>query len=92
MTLAFGPTIVPLTKARSQLGVLADQIGDDQVIILTKGGSPKAALVDLRYLTTLQKTAEKLTHRTFLDSKLLPYTREFFDKEISEWEQEDQLV
>lgn len=84
-------TIIPITKARGKLGDLADGVKLDQVIILTKGGSPKAALVNPLYLEKLQQTAEKLTNRTFLDPKLLPYTRLFSDEETTQWEAEDRL-
>lgn len=84
-------TIIPITKARGRLGDLADGVKEDQVIILTKGGSPAVALVNPQYLAKLQATAEKLTNRTFLDPKLLPYTRLFSDKEIAQWEAEDRL-
>ena len=85
------PPIIPITQARSRLGDLADQVSQDRYIILTKGGSAKAALVDIAYLTKLQNDLAKLYQKTYIDPALLPYTREFTDKEIGEWLAEDQL-
>lgn len=84
-------TIIPITKARGELGDLAESVKRDQIVILTKGGSPAVALVNPQYLAKLQATVEKLTHRTFLDPKLLPYTRLFSDEETAQWETEDRL-
>lgn len=83
--------IIPITQARSKLGDLAGRVSGDNYIVLTKGGSPQAALVDIDYLMRLQKDVEKMYKKTFIDPKLLPYTREFSDKEIKEWEEEDRL-
>lgn len=82
-------TILPITKARSKLGDLADQVQGSDYIILTKGGSPKAALVDIDYLNRLQKDLSKLYKQTFIASGLLPFTRQFSDEEIAAWEAED---
>jgi len=83
--------IIPITKARSKLGNLAEKAVKDNYIILTKAGSPKVALVDISYLTNLEKQVQKVYKKTFIDSKLLKYTREFTDKEIKVWEKEDTL-
>lgn len=83
--------IIPITKARSRLGDLATFVKGDDYIILTKDGSPKAALVDVNYLTALEETVKKTYQKTFIDPKLLPLTRKFTDTEISEWLKEDSL-
>lgn len=83
--------IIPLTKARAKLGDLANQIKDDDYIILTKGGSPKVALVDIDYLNKLQKEVKNIYQKTYIDPKLLPFTRKFSDEEIDEWQKEDTL-
>lgn len=83
--------IIPITKARSNLGNLAEKVAKDNYIILTKDGSPKAALVDIAYLTNLEKQVRKAYKKTFIDPKLLKYTREFSDEEIKDWEKEDSL-
>lgn len=83
--------IIPITKARSILGELAENVNGENYVILTKGGSPKAALVDPIYLKNLQKTIEKIYGKTYIDSKLLPFTREFSDEEIQTWQSEDKL-
>lgn len=85
------PNIVPITEARSRLGDLASQISGSQYVLLTKGGKPKVALVDIKYLNLLQKQVRNIYSKTYVDPALLPYTREFSDKEITEWEEEDQL-
>lgn len=83
--------IIPITKARGELGKLAEEATKDNYIILTKDGSPKVALVDIDYLTNLEKQVRKAYGKTFIDPKLLKYTREFSDEEIKEWEKEDSL-
>lgn len=85
------PNIVPITKARGKLGDLADKVSGEDYIILTKGGSPKAALVDVQYLKRLQREVSAIYKKTFIDPKLLKYTREFTDKEIEGWAKEDAL-
>lgn len=89
--LSYPFNIIPITKARSELGNLADQAIKDSYIILTKDGSPKVALVDIDYLTSLEKQVRKTYQKTFIDPKLLKYTREFSDEEIEEWKKEDLL-
>lgn len=84
-------TIIPVTKARSKLGELAEKVNKDNYIILTKGGSPKAAIVDIEYLNALQKDIKNLYKKTFIDPQLLSYTREFTDGEIDQWQKDDDL-
>ena len=83
--------IIPVTEARSKLGDLAEEVSGDKYIILTKGGEPKAAIVDVNYLSKLEDTVSKLYQKTFIDPKLMPFTREFSDTEIAEWLKEDKL-
>ncbi len=83
--------IVPITRARNSLGVLARKVQGDQYIVLTKGGSPQAALVDVSYLKHLEEEVKKIYGKTFIDPKLLPLTRSFSQKEINEWQKEDKL-
>lgn len=83
--------IIPVTKARIKLGDLAEKVQGENYVVLTKGGSPKAALVDINYLTKLQKAVRQIYQKTFIDPKLLPFTREFSDEEIREWTKEDAL-
>lgn len=83
--------IIPLTKARGKLGDLVSKTDGEDYYILTKGGSPQAALVDIKYLTKLQKMVAKICKKTYIDPNLLPFTREFSDTEIAEWEKEDKL-
>lgn len=83
--------IIPITKARSKLGDLAEKVSKDNYIILTKDGSPKVALVDIDYLTNLEKEVKNMYQQTFIDPKLLKYTRVFSDEEIQEWLKEDAL-
>lgn len=39
--------------------------------------------------TNLENKVRKTNKKTFIDAKLLKYTREFSDEEIKEWEKED---
>ena len=82
-------TFVPLTQARNTLGDLASAVSQKKYVILTKAGKPKAALVDLKYLATLQNDVRKMYQKTFIDPKLLPFTRTFSDSELAEWAKED---
>lgn len=83
--------IIPVTKARGKLGDLARSVKGDDYIILTKGGNPQAALVDINYLTRLEEEVKKTYSKTFIDPKFLPFTRQFSDPEIEEWIKEDAL-
>lgn len=76
-------------KAAKRMGIASEE--DVNRIVLTKDGSPKAALVDISYLTNLEKQVRKIYRKTFINPKLLKYTREFTDEEIKEWEKEDTL-
>lgn len=83
--------IIPVTEARSTLGDLTEVVKGENYIVLTKGGNPKAALVDINYLETLQEEVSKFYNKTYIDPKLLPYTREFSAGEVKEWQKEDVL-
>lgn len=41
----------------------------------------------------INKTSESnnISYKTYIDSNLLPFTREFNNKEINEWMEEDSL-
>ena len=83
--------IIPVTRARAKLGDLAEKVSGEKYVILTKGGKPEAALVDIEYLARLEEDVARIYRKTFIDPRLLPLTREFTDKEITEWEEEDRL-
>ena len=85
------PNIMSVTEARSILGNLAETVSGEQFVLLTKGGRATAELVDVNYLDRLQKQVKALWQKTYIDSTLLPYTREFSDEETAQWEKEDQL-
>lgn len=83
--------VIPMTKARGRLGDLASLAVASNYFVLTKGGNPSVALVDLEYLKNLEGIVQMVTQKTFIDPKLEKFTREFSDKEIAEWQSEDQL-
>lgn len=83
--------IIPVTKARAKLGDLADSVRGDNYIVLTKAGSAKAAIVDINYLTKLEKEVQQVYRKTFIDPKFFPYTRDFSKEEMDEWLKEDAL-
>ena len=83
--------IIPVTKARSILGDLAEKVSGEKYFIFTKGGSAKAAIVDIKYLEKLKKAVAKIFGKTYLDPKLSKYTRIFSDSEIGQWLKEDEL-
>lgn len=83
--------IIPVSEARSKLSSLLDKTKEDKFYLLTRGGKPKAALVDIEYLEKLQKEVSRIYQNTFIDPLLLPLTREFSSEEIEEWLKEDKL-
>ena len=84
-------SIIPVTQARGKLGDLATRVKGKDYVILTKGGKPEAALVDVKYLAKLEEDVARIYQKTFIDPQLLPFTRDFTEKEIAEWEKEDKL-
>lgn len=88
---AVNADIIPVTRARGKLGRLVDKASKTKYFILTKGGNPRAAIVDFGYLTNLENAVSRIYQKTFIDPKLLPYTREFSGKEIAEWLREDKI-
>ena len=83
--------IIPITRARGELGNLAEQVSGENYIILTKDGNPTAALVDIDYLTMIEGEVKNLYQQTFIDPKLVKYTRKFNTGEIKQWQKEDSL-
>lgn len=83
--------IIPVTQARGKLGDLAEKVEGEDYVVLTKGGVPKAALVDVKYLSRLQKAVASIYKKTFIDPKLIKYTRLFTASEIEAWQKEDTL-
>ena len=83
--------IVPVTRARAKLGQLTEKVRGENYIVLTKGTKTRTALVDLKYLNRLQEEVKRIYGKTFIDPKLLSYTRVFSDREIKEWQEEDTL-
>lgn len=83
--------MVPVSEARSKLASLLEQAKGEKLVLLTKGGKPKVALVDIAYLEKLQEDLRVFYQQTFIDPKLLPLTRKFTNKEIVQWLKEDQL-
>ncbi len=77
--------MIPLTQARNTLGDLLKVMSQKKYVFLTKSGKPKAALVDIGYLTNLQNEVRKIYQKTYIDPTLLPFTRVFSDEEIQEW-------
>ena len=51
-----GGIIVPITQARGKLGDLAKQAENGHYIILTKGGLPKAVLLNYAYHQALEES------------------------------------
>ncbi len=60
--------IVSITEARSRLSELVESTTDEDVWVLTKGGKPRVALVDVDYLNLLVRRAwfNDLTERSQL--------------------------
>jgi len=48
-------------------------------------------LVDVEYLAKLEQKVAKFYQKTFIDPQLLPFTRDFTEKEIAEWEKQDKF-
>ena len=85
------PKIIPVSEARANLSDLIDQTRGGNYFLLTRGGKPEVALVDIKYWEKLNQDLSKFYQKTYIDPKFLPLTREFSDKEIEEWEKEDKL-
>lgn len=83
--------IYPVSQARSKFSKLIDKVGKNKIILVTKKGKIKAALVDFSYLQKIKKDLEALYKKTFIDKKFLPFSRSFTDQEIKEWLKEDTL-
>jgi len=83
--------IIPISEARSSLSKLVSLAKGDNFFLLTRGGKPKAALVDIDYLEGLVAELKSLYQKTYINPKLLPLTRKFSGSEIKQWEEEDQL-
>ncbi|MBI4009549.1 type II toxin-antitoxin system Phd/YefM family antitoxin [Candidatus Roizmanbacteria bacterium] len=83
--------IYPVSQARNMFSRLVDEVKKSKAFFVTKKGKIKAALVDIEYLQKMQKDLETLYKKTFIDKNLLPYTREFTDEEIKEWQEGDKL-
>ena len=83
--------IIPVTKARSILGELAEKVSGEKYFILTKGGNAKAAIVDINYLDRLRKAVAKVFGKTYIDPRLSKYSRIFPNSEIKEGLKEDEL-
>jgi len=49
--------ILPLTEARARLSEIVEQAVGEQFWIVTKGGKPKVAVVDVQYLDQLVRRA-----------------------------------
>lgn len=85
------PKIIPISEARAKLADLADKASGDNYFLLTRGGKPEVALVDIKYLEKLEKDLARIYQKTYIDPQLLPLTREFSDEEIKRWQEEDQI-
>lgn len=83
--------IIPISEARSNLSKLVNLAKGDKFFLLTKGGKPQVALVDIDYLERLLRDLEDLYKKTYIDPKLLPLTRKFSRLEIKQWQKEDKL-
>lgn len=77
--------------ARNKLSDLTEAVRDEEFIILTKEGVPRAALVDIAYLSKLQERLQKIHKKTYIDPQLFPLTREFSDQETLEWERQNSV-
>lgn len=49
--------IISITEARSRLSELVEATVEEDVWVLTKGGKPRVALVDVEYLSQLMRRA-----------------------------------
>ncbi len=49
--------VVPLTEARSRLSEIVENTVQDRFWVITKGGKPRVAVVDVQYLDELVRRA-----------------------------------
>ncbi len=85
------PIIIPISEARAKLSNLANKASGSNYFLLTKGGKPEVALVDIKYLEKLEADLGKIYQKTYIDPKLISLTREFSNEEINQWLAEDQI-
>lgn len=83
--------VYPISQARGIFGTLIDKVKKEKTILFSKKGEIKAALVDFDYLKKIQTDINRLYQKTYIGKKLIPSTRIFTQKEISEWLEEDKL-
>ncbi|HLB61061.1 MAG TPA: type II toxin-antitoxin system prevent-host-death family antitoxin [Patescibacteria group bacterium] len=84
--------VIPVTDARKTLNVLVGKSKRrKQPYILTKRGKPQAVLMDIALWNDIEQRLSALYKKSYIDPKLLPYTRDFSDREIQEWLKNDQL-
>lgn len=84
--------IIPISDARSQLSDLISGLDVNDSYVVTRRGRPEAVLVDYDFWQQFLKQREDFITQTFLDSRYTPFTRDFSDEEISQWQKEDQLT
>lgn len=85
------PKIVPISEARAKLSDLVNKASGSNYFLLTKGGRPEVALVDIKYLEKLEADLFKIYQKTYIDPRLLSLTREFSNEEINQWLEEDKI-
>jgi len=81
---------IPITDARNKIGRLTDRLDKTKSVLLTKRGRPQAILIGIDYWNRIAKQLDLLTQKTFINKKLMPFTREFGSQEIKEWLEEDE--
>lgn len=84
--------IISLTEARSNLSKLVKETERDKLFFLTKGGKPKVVLVGINLWSKINRDVRRFTQKTFITPQVLPFTRDFSDKEIKRWLKEDKLT
>ena len=82
---------MPVSDARAKLPQLLKRVQGKRSFVLTQRGSPKAVLVGLELWSEVMRRLREAYQTTYIDPKLLKYTREFSDKEIGQWLKEDQI-
>lgn len=85
--------IVSVTEARARLSELVDEASSDAFWILTKGGKPRVALVDVTYLDELIRKAwfNELTNRSTMAFERYLHDRGLNSTEMSDAEIETLL-
>ena len=72
--------LIPLTRARQEIGNLINAVKSDDFYVITSTGMPKVALVDINYLGYLQQIEKRATWQERFSESL-----DYFNKKTANY-------